>query len=61
MCLALGVDSLDDAAAKLGSVREDPAATGLAEKVRGPRTMKSIADLRLRTVRRHRRGRLPHH
>ncbi len=34
MCLALGVDSLDDAAAKLGSVLEMQPPQGLAEKVR---------------------------
>ena len=52
MCLALGVDSLDDAAAKLGSVLEMQPPQGLAEKVRGLKTLKSIADSRPKTVRR---------
>ncbi|HEY3051547.1 MAG TPA: menaquinone biosynthesis decarboxylase [Gaiellaceae bacterium] len=52
MCLALGVDTLDDAAAKLGSVLEMQPPQGLAEKVRGLKTLKSIADSRPKTVRR---------
>ena len=52
MCLALGVDSLDDAAAKLGSVLEMQPPQGLAEKVRGLKTLKSIADSRPKAVRR---------
>src|SRR6185503_20294000 len=46
MCLAFGVDTLDDAAAKLGSVLEMQPPQGLAEKVRGLKTLKSIADSR---------------
>src|SRR5512133_3122188 len=56
MCLALGVDRLDDAAAKLGSVLEMQPPEGLAEKVRGLKTLKSIADSRPKTV-----GRAAHH
>ena len=36
MCLALGVERLDDAAAKLGSVLEMQPPEGLVDKVRGP-------------------------
>ena len=35
MCLALGVDRLDDAAAKLGSVLEMQPPEGLVDKVAG--------------------------
>ena len=69
MCLALGVGSLDDAAAKLGSVLEMQPPQGLAEKVRGLKTLKSIADSRTedgsprgsprRRARRRRRGSRP--
>ena len=51
MCLALGVDSLDDAAAKLGSVLEMQPPEGLVDKVRGLKKLKSIADSRPKTVR----------
>src|SRR2546422_6521783 len=44
MCLALGVDRLDDAAAKLESVLEMQPPQGLAEKVKGLKKLKSIAD-----------------
>ena len=50
MCLALGVDRLDDAAAKLGSVLEMQPPEGLVEKVRGLKKLKSIADSRPKTV-----------
>src|SRR5213595_2416412 len=52
MCLALGVDRLDDAAAKLGSVLEMQPPEGLVDKVRGLKKLKSIADSRPKTVRR---------
>ena len=51
MCLALGVDSLDDAAAKLESVLEMQPPQGLAEKVKGLKKLKSIADSMPKTVR----------
>src|ERR1043166_7805699 len=44
MCLALGVESLDEAAGKLGDVLEMQPPQGLAEKVKGLRKLKSIAD-----------------
>src|SRR5918999_666873 len=44
MCLALGVDSLDDAAAKLGDVLDLQPPQGLMEKVRGLLKLKSVAD-----------------
>src|SRR5437667_11742745 len=52
MCLALGVDRLDDAAAKLGAVLEMQPPEGLVDKVRGLKKLKSIADSRPKTVRR---------
>src|SRR6266540_6366698 len=52
MCLALGVEKLDDAAAKLESVLEMQPPQGLAEKVRGLKKLKSIADSMPKTVRR---------
>jgi 4-hydroxy-3-polyprenylbenzoate decarboxylase len=52
MCLAFGVERLDDVAAKLGDVLEMQPPEGLAAKVRGLRTLKSIADSRPKTVRR---------
>src|SRR6476469_9579451 len=52
MCLAFGVDSLDDVAAKLGEILELQPPEGLAAKVRGLKTLKSIADSRPRTVKR---------
>src|SRR6187455_30014 len=36
MCMAFGVDSLDDAAAKLGDILDMQPPEGLREKVRGP-------------------------
>jgi 4-hydroxy-3-polyprenylbenzoate decarboxylase len=52
MCLAFGVDSLDDIAAKLAEILELQPPEGLAAKVRGLRTLKSIADSRPRVVKR---------
>ena len=52
MCLAFGVDSLDDIATKLGEILELQPPDGLAAKVRGLKTLKSIADSRPRTVKR---------
>src|SRR5438034_337752 len=52
MCLAFGVDALDDVAAKLADVLELQPPEGLAAKVRGLKTLKSIADSRPRTVKR---------
>jgi 4-hydroxy-3-polyprenylbenzoate decarboxylase len=51
MCLAFGVRSLDDVAAKLEDVLEMQPPQGLAEKVRGLRKLKSIADSRANLVR----------
>ena len=44
MCLALGVEKLDDVARKLSDVLEMQPPTGLIEKVRGLQKLKSIAD-----------------
>jgi 4-hydroxy-3-polyprenylbenzoate decarboxylase len=52
MCLAFGVERLDDVAAKLEDVLEMQPPQGLAEKVRGLKKLKSIADSRPKTVRR---------
>jgi 4-hydroxy-3-polyprenylbenzoate decarboxylase len=52
MCLAFGVESLDDVATKLGEILEMQPPEGLAAKVRGLKTLKSIADSRPRTVKR---------
>jgi 4-hydroxy-3-polyprenylbenzoate decarboxylase len=51
MCLAFGVDALDDVAARLASVLEMQPPEGLAEKLRGLKQLKSIADSRPRVVR----------
>jgi 4-hydroxy-3-polyprenylbenzoate decarboxylase len=51
MCLAFGVERLDDVAAKLEDVLEMQPPQGLLEKVRGLRKLKSIADSRAKTVR----------
>jgi 4-hydroxy-3-polyprenylbenzoate decarboxylase len=51
MCLAFGVDRLDDVAAKLADVLELQPPEGLAAKVRGLKTLKSIADSRPKVVR----------
>jgi 4-hydroxy-3-polyprenylbenzoate decarboxylase len=50
MCLAFGVGSLDDVAARLADVLEMQPPEGLAAKVRGLKTLKSIADSRPHTV-----------
>jgi 4-hydroxy-3-polyprenylbenzoate decarboxylase len=52
MCLAFGVSSLDEIAERVGEILEMQPPEGLAAKVRGLRTLKSIADSRPRTVRR---------
>src|SRR6478672_11180933 len=52
MCMAFGVDRLDDIAARLADVLEMQPPEGLAAKVRGLKTLKSIADSRPKTVRR---------
>jgi 4-hydroxy-3-polyprenylbenzoate decarboxylase len=51
MCLAFGVEKLDDVASKLAGVLEMQPPEGLAEKIRGLRQLKSIADSRPNTVR----------
>ncbi|HUY71994.1 MAG TPA: menaquinone biosynthesis decarboxylase [Gaiellaceae bacterium] len=51
MCLAFGVEKLDDVAAKLADVLEMQPPEGLADKIRGLRQLKSIADSRPNTVR----------
>jgi 4-hydroxy-3-polyprenylbenzoate decarboxylase len=51
MCLALGVESLDEAGSKLGEVLEMQPPQGLAEKVRGLKKLKSIADSQPKSVR----------
>jgi len=51
MCLAFGVARLDDVAARLADVLEMQPPEGLAAKVRGLKTLKSIAGSRPRTVR----------
>ena len=50
MCLAFGVEQLDDIAAKLGDLLELQPPEGLAAKVRGLRTLKSIVDSRPKLV-----------
>src|SRR3954464_1131176 len=52
MCLAFGVESLDDVAARLADVLEMQPPEGLAAKVRGLKMLKSIADSRPRVVKR---------
>ena len=52
MCLAFGVEKLDDIAAKLGDILEMQPPEGLAAKVRGLKTLKSIADSRPKLVKR---------
>jgi len=51
MCLAFGVEQLDEVADRLATVLEMQPPEGLVEKVRGLRQLKSIADSRPRTVR----------
>src|ERR1700716_4619133 len=52
MCLAFGVDSLDDVGQKVSDVLEMQPPSGLMDKVRGLQKLKSIADARPQTVRR---------
>ena len=52
MCLAFGVESLDDVAAKLSEILELQPPEGLAAKVRGLKVLKSVADSRPKTVKR---------
>jgi len=52
MCLAFGVERLDDVADRLAEILELQPPEGLAAKVRGLRTLKSIADSRPKSVRR---------
>src|SRR5438067_9824289 len=52
MCLALGVERLDDVARRLEDVLEMQPPQGLVEKVRGLKKLKSIADSLPQTVRR---------
>src|SRR6185369_5363284 len=51
MCLAFGVEELDDVARKVGDVLEMQPPQGLMDKVRGLQKLKSIADSRATTVR----------
>src|SRR6266851_9681393 len=51
MCLAFGVERLDDVAARLADVLEMQPPEGLAAKVRGLKMLKSIADSRPKVVR----------
>ena len=51
MCLAFDAPSLDDVAAKLGDVLEMQPPQGIAEKVKGLKKLKSIADSRPKSVR----------
>src|SRR4051812_34550952 len=51
MCLALGVERLDDVAAKLEEVLEMQPPQGLVDKVKGLKKLKSIADSQPKTVR----------
>jgi 4-hydroxy-3-polyprenylbenzoate decarboxylase len=50
MCLALGVEQLDDAARRVADVLEMQPPSGLIEKVRGLQKLKSVADSRPKTV-----------
>jgi 4-hydroxy-3-polyprenylbenzoate decarboxylase len=51
MCLAFGVETLDEVAAKLADVLEMQPPEGIAEKIRGLRQLKTIADSRPNVVR----------
>src|SRR5438445_7686701 len=51
MCLAFGVERLDDVAAKLEDVLEMQPPQGLVEKAKGLMKLKSIADSMPKTVR----------
>ena len=50
MCMAFGVNSLDDAAAKLGDILDMQPPEGIREKVRGLLKLKSVADSRPKNV-----------
>src|SRR6188474_1336993 len=50
MCLAFGVEALDDVAARLEDVLEMQPPQGLVDKVRGLKKLKSIADSLPKTV-----------
>jgi 4-hydroxy-3-polyprenylbenzoate decarboxylase len=50
MCLAFGVEKLDDVAAKLGDVLDMQPPQGLVEKVKGLLKLKSVADSMPKTV-----------
>ena len=50
MCMAFGVESLDDAAAKLGDILDMQPPEGIREKVRGLLKLKSVADSRPKNV-----------
>src|SRR5437868_3345936 len=50
MCLAFGVERLDDVAQRVADVLEKQPPCGLMEKVRGLQKLKSIADSRPKTV-----------
>jgi 4-hydroxy-3-polyprenylbenzoate decarboxylase len=52
MCMAFGVERLDDVAARLSNVLEMQPPEGLVDKLRGLKQLKSIADSRPETVRR---------
>src|SRR6266516_7191136 len=52
MCLALGVERLEDVAQRLEDVLEMQPPQGLVEKVRGLQKLKSLADSMPKTVRR---------
>jgi 4-hydroxy-3-polyprenylbenzoate decarboxylase len=51
MCLAFGVERLDDVGRKVADVLEMQPPSGLMDKVRGLQKLKSIADSRPQTVR----------
>jgi 4-hydroxy-3-polyprenylbenzoate decarboxylase len=51
-CLAFGVSSLDEIGERVGEILEMQPPEGLAAKVRGLKTLKSIADSRPRSVKR---------
>jgi 4-hydroxy-3-polyprenylbenzoate decarboxylase len=50
MCLAFGVERLDDVAQRVADVLEMQPPSGLLEKVRGLQKLKSVADSRPKTV-----------
>jgi 4-hydroxy-3-polyprenylbenzoate decarboxylase len=52
MCLAFGVEQLDDVARKVSDILEMQPPSGLIDKVRGLQKLKSVADSRPHTARR---------